>query len=114
MIETDDVAMASTDVDLSAAGSLRLVAMAADLAGRAQLSEALSRQAGTDMYRYTQEGGRVTLPVTVTGPLERLSVRVDVGDMALRAMRNRAIEEARKAIERNIPGFGDLFKRPPR
>ena len=114
VIETDDLAMASTDVDLSAAGSLRLVAMTADLAGRAQLSEALSRQAGTDMYRYTQEGGRVTLPVTVTGPLERLSVRVDVGDMALRAMRNRAIEEARKAIERKIPGFGDLFKRPPR
>jgi uncharacterized protein involved in outer membrane biogenesis len=114
VIETDDVAMASTDVDLSAAGSLRLAGMTADLAGRAQLSEALSRQAGTDLYRYTQEGGRVTLPVTVTGPIERLSVRVDVGDVALRAMRNRAIEEARKAIERKIPGFGDLFKRPPR
>ena len=49
VIETDDVAMASTDVDLSAAGSLRLVAMTANPAGRAQLSEALSRQAGTDM-----------------------------------------------------------------
>jgi uncharacterized protein involved in outer membrane biogenesis len=114
VIETDDVAMASTDVDLTAAGSLRLAEMAAHLAGRARLSEALSRQAGTDLYRYTQEGGRVTLPVTVTGPIERLSVRVDVGDVALRAMRNRAIEEARKAIERKIPGFGDLFKRPPR
>ena len=114
VIETDDVSMASTDVDLKAAGSLRLAGMTADLAGRAQLSEPLSRQAGTDLYRYTQEGGRVTLPVTVTGPIARLSVRVDVGDAALRAMRNRAIEEARKAIERKIPGFGDLFKRPPR
>jgi AsmA-like protein len=114
VIETDDVAMASTDVDLSAAGSLRLAGMTADLAGRAQLSEALSRQAGTDLYRYTQEGGRVTVPVTVTGPIDRLSVRVAVGDVALRALRNRAIEEARKAIERKIPGFGDLFKRPPR
>jgi uncharacterized protein involved in outer membrane biogenesis len=114
VIATDDVEMASTDVDLRAAGSLRLAVMAVDLAGRAQLSEALSRQAGTDLYRYTQEGGRVTLPVTVTGPIERLSVRVDVGDAALRALRNRAIEEAQKAIERRIPGFGDLFKRPPR
>jgi uncharacterized protein involved in outer membrane biogenesis len=114
VIETDDVAMASTDVDLSAAGLLRLAGMTADLAGRAQLSEALSRQAGTDLYRYTQEGGRVTLPVTVTGPIDRLSVRVDVGDVALRAMRNRAIDEAKKAIEKKIPGFGDLFKRPPR
>ena len=105
--------MASTDVDLSAAGSLRLAAMSADLAGKAQLSEALSRQAGTDLYRYTQEGGRVTLPVTVSGPIERLSVRVDVGNVALRAMRNRAVDEAKKAIEKKIPGFGDLFKRPP-
>ena len=114
VIETDDLSMTSTDVDLSAAGSLRLAAMTADLAGRAQLSEALSRQAGTDLYRYTQEGGRVTLPVTVTGPIAHLSVGVDVGDVALRALRNRAIEEAKKAIEKRIPGFGDLFKRPPR
>ena len=37
--------------------------MAADLAGRAELAAALSQQAGTDLYRYTQEGGRVTLSV---------------------------------------------------
>jgi len=114
VIETDDLAMTSTDVDLSAAGSLRLAGMSADLAGRAQLSDALSRQAGTDLYRYTQEGGRVTLPVTVTGPIAHLSVGVDVADVALRALRNRAIDEAKKAIEKRIPGFGDLFKRPPR
>ena len=114
VIETDDLAMTSTDVDLSAAGSLRLAGMSADLAGRAQLSDALSRQAGTDLYRYTQEGGRVTLPVTVTGPIAHLSVGVDVADVALRALRNRAIDEAKKAIKKRIPGFGDLFKRPPR
>src|SRR4051794_35495603 len=34
VIETDDVAMTSTDVDLRAAGSLRLAGMTADLAGR--------------------------------------------------------------------------------
>ena len=114
VIETDDLAMTSTDVDLSAAGSLRLAGMSANLAGRAQLSDALSRQAGTDLYRYTQEGGRVTLPVTVTGPIAHLSVGVDVADVALRALRNRAIDEAKKAIEKRFPGFGDLFKRPPR
>jgi len=113
-IETDDVAMASTDVDLSAAGSLRLAAMSADLAGKAQLSEALSRQAGTDLYRYTQEGGRVTLPVTVSGPLDHLSVRVDVGDAAMRALRNRVKDELDTLIEKKLPGLGGLFKRPPR
>ena len=106
--------MASTDVDLNAAGSLRLAAMTADLAGRAQLSETLSRQAGTDLYRYTQEGGRVTLPVTVTGPIQRLSVRVDVGDVAVRALRNRVRDDLEKVIEKKLPGLGELFRRKPR
>ena len=59
--------------------------------------------------RYTQENGRVTLPVTVSGPLGRLAVRVDLGDAAARAIKNRAAEEVNKAIQR---GLGSLFKRP--
>lgn len=114
VIETSDVSMTSTDIDLSAAGSLALAAMSADLTGRAQLSEALSQQAGTDLYRYTQEGGRVTVPVTVTGPLDRLAVRVDVGDVAKRAIRNKATEEAQKLIDKKLPGLGGLFRRKPR
>jgi uncharacterized protein involved in outer membrane biogenesis len=114
VIETSDVSMTSADLDLSATGSLALAAMSADLAGRAQLSEALSQQAGTDLYRYTQEGGRVTVPVTVTGPLDRLAVRVDVGDVAKRAIRNKATEEAQKLIEKKLPGLRGLFQRKPR
>ena len=113
VIETSDVAMVSTDVELSATGSLRLASMAANLAGRAQLSPALSQQAGTDLLRYTQEGGRVTLPVTVSGPLTQLSVRVDVGDVAKRAIRNKATEEAQKLIEKKLPGLGGFFRRKP-
>jgi uncharacterized protein involved in outer membrane biogenesis len=114
VIETSDVSMTSTDLDLSASGSLALAAMSADLAGRAQLSEALSQQAGTDLVRYTQEGGRVTVPVTVTGPLDRLTVRVDVGDVAQRAIRNKATEEAQKLIDKKLPGLRGLFQRKPR
>jgi uncharacterized protein involved in outer membrane biogenesis len=113
-IETSDLSMTSADLDLSAAGSLALAAMSADLAGRAQLSEALSQQAGTDLYRYTQEGGRVTVPVTVTGPLARLAVRVDVGDAAKRAIRNKATEEAQKLIDKKLPGLRGLFQRKPK
>jgi hypothetical protein len=80
-----------------------------------RLSEALSQKGGTDLYRYTQEGGRVTLPATVSGPLSNLSVRIDVARAAGRALRNRANEEIQKAIERNLPGgLGGLFKKPPR
>ncbi len=116
VLATDDFSMASTDVDLSASGTLQLASMGTEFAGRAQLSEALSNQAGTDLYRYTQEGGRVTLPVTVTGPIANLSVRVDVGDVAKRAIRNKATEEAKKAIERNLPAGlrGLIPRRPPR
>jgi uncharacterized protein involved in outer membrane biogenesis len=114
VLETTEVSMVSNDVELSAAGTVRLSSMAADLAGRAQLSAALSQQAGTDLYRYTQEGGRVTLPVTVTGPIRDLAVRVDVGDVAKRAIRNKAAEEAQKLLERKLPGLGGLFQRKPK
>ncbi|HEX7085709.1 MAG TPA: AsmA family protein [Vicinamibacterales bacterium] len=109
VMATQDLAMSSTDVDLHAAGTVRFADMTAQFAGQVQLSEALSKQAGTDLYRYAQEGGRVTLPVTVTGPIQDLAVTVDVTGAARRAIRNRAIEETKKAIERNLPGLGGLF-----
>ncbi len=114
VMTTRDLSLASTDVDLTASGTLRLATMTAEFAGRVQLSETLSQQAGTDLYRYAQEGGRVTLPVTVTGPIENLSVRVDVGTAAMRAIRNRATEEAKKALERTLPGgLGGLIRKRP-
>lgn len=100
---TTDLTLHSTDVDLAAAGTVNIASLNTEFAGRVQLSEALSAQAGTDLRRYAQEGGRVTLPVTVTGPLGNTTVRVDLEEAATRAIRNRAIDEAQKAIERNIP-----------
>ncbi len=116
VITTNDFAMTSTDVDLVGAGTVSMASLTAKLVGQARLSEALSKQGGTDLYRYTQEEGRVTLPATVSGPLGNLSVRIDLGDAMTRAVRNRAAEEARKAIERNLPGgLKGLFpRRPPR
>jgi AsmA-like C-terminal region len=115
IISTRDFAMTSTDLDLNGAGTLQLATMTANLKGQVRLSEALSQKGGTDLYRYTQEGGRVTLPATVSGPLANLSVRIDVAGAAGRALRNRANEEIQKAIERNLPGgLGGLFKKPPR
>jgi uncharacterized protein involved in outer membrane biogenesis len=109
---TNDFAMTSPDVDLLAAGTIALDSMSTAFNGRVQLSEALSKQAGTDLYRYAQENGRVTLPVSVTGPMGDLSVRVNLVDAAARALRNRAEEEAKKALERNLPkGLRGLFGR---
>jgi uncharacterized protein involved in outer membrane biogenesis len=106
---TDDLRFESKDLLVNAAGSVRLDATAVNLAGKVQLSDELTRQAGSDLVRYTAEEGRVTLPATITGPADNLRVRIDVADMARRAITNRAIEEAQKRLK---GGLGGLIRRP--
>jgi uncharacterized protein involved in outer membrane biogenesis len=105
---TEDLRFESPNLLMNAAGTLRLDGSSVDLKGRAQLSDELSQRAGRDLVRYTQENGRVTLPVTITGPAASPHVRVDVVDAAKRALFNRAAEEAQKALKK---GLGGLFKR---
>ena len=97
---TDNLQFSSKDVDLTGAGALGLRDLAVDVAGRVQLSDELSRQAGRDLLRYTKEDGRVTLPVHVTGTPGRFRVTLDAGEAAQRALKNRATEEAAKALGR--------------
>lgn len=106
---TDDLRFESKDLILTAAGNVRLDASNVDLAGRVQLSDELTKQAGTDLTRYTAEQGRVTLPATIKGPADNLSVKIDVADMAKRAITNRATEEAQKQLKK---GLGGLMRRP--
>lgn len=113
VVATRDFVMMSTDTDLTGAGTIRLANMATRLDGHVRLSKALSAKGGTDLYRYAQEDGRVTLPASVSGPIDGLSVRIDVGEAAKRAIRNRATEEVNKAIERNLKGgLKGLLKKP--
>jgi uncharacterized protein involved in outer membrane biogenesis len=105
---TDDLKFESKDLLLIAAGTVRLDGSAVNLAGKVQLSDELTKQAGSDLTRYTAEQGRVTLPATITGPADNLSVKIDVADMAKRAITNRAIEEA----EKQLKGLGGLLRRP--
>ena len=102
---TDDLHFESPNLSLNAAGSVSLTSNIVDLKGKIQLSDALSQQAGRDLVRYTQEQGRVTLPATVTGPAASLSARIDVGDVAQRAVKNRANEEVQKALKKGLGGF---------
>lgn len=105
---TDDLRFESKDLLLAAAGTVRPDGGAINLRGQVQLSDELSRQAGRDLVRYTQEEGRVTLPATITGSAEAPVVRIDVAGVAKRALTNRATEEARKALKK---GLGGLFKK---
>lgn len=99
---TRDLRLESKDVDLLVTGSVRLDGSAVDLKGVARLSDALSQQAGRDLVRYTQEEGRVTLPATISGSAANPQVRIDVADVATRAVRNRATEEAQKAVKKGL------------
>jgi uncharacterized protein involved in outer membrane biogenesis len=102
---TQDLLFESDNLRLAAAGAMRLDGSNVQLAGKLQLSDKLTAEAGRDLVRYTQEQGRVTLPVTITGPVAAPVVRVDVADAAQRAIRNRAQEEAQKAIKKGLEGL---------
>lgn len=96
---TEDLRFTSKDLLLASAGSVRLDGSAINLAGQVQLSDDLSKQAGKDLVRYTQEGGRVTLPATITGSADAPHVMIDVAGLAKRALTNKAQEEAQKALK---------------
>ena len=51
----------------------------------------------------------MTLPATITGPADNLSVKIDGADMAKRAITNRANEEAQKQLKKGLDG---LLRRP--
>jgi len=111
-MSTPDLLLESKDVILNAQGTFGLVSSIVDLKGRVELSDALSQQAGRDLFRYTHDQGRVTLPVSVTGTIEAPRVHIDAADMARRAMLNaaseqkeRAKQEATKAISKKLGGF---------
>ena len=101
----DNLRLEGKDVSFSLAGVVRLDGSAVDLKGRAQLSEALTQQAGKDLVRYTQEGGRVTVPATIDGSAQSLRVHLDTADLAKRAVKNRATEETHKAIDKGVSSF---------
>jgi uncharacterized protein involved in outer membrane biogenesis len=104
-VSTNDLIFISRDLHLSAQGVVQLSAATVDLKGKLQLSDELSKQAGQDLLRYTQDQGHVTLPATITGPSSAPSVRIDVGDMAKRAVKNAATDEAQKRLKGGLSGL---------
>ncbi|ODS54272.1 MAG: hypothetical protein ABS36_11395 [Acidobacteria bacterium SCN 69-37] len=105
LARTTDLRFESNDVSLDGAGQLGLDGTHVDLAGRVQLSEALTQQAGRDLVRYTQQDRRVTIPVTITGSAGNMDVRLETTDVLRRAITNKAVEEAGSAIRRGLGGL---------
>lgn len=98
----ESVALEAADFGVRGAGTLRLRDSAIALQASLTLSEALSQQAGRDLYRYAREDRRVVLPARIGGTLSAPSATIDIGEAARRALRNRIEEEAGSLIDRLI------------
>jgi AsmA-like C-terminal region len=88
VVSTDDLKLRSPDFDLLARGTLTLPTKALDLRGDLMLSEAMSKKAGTDLYRYTHEGNRIVLPAIVGGTLASPKASIDAEAALKRGLRN--------------------------
>ena len=100
MLRAQAFSIRSPDADIAGTGSLNLDTEMLD--GRADLvlSEALSAQAGTDLY--TREGNRVLLPASIGGTLPMPRLTIDAAAAAKRGLRNE-IERRLKGV---LEGFG--------
>jgi uncharacterized protein involved in outer membrane biogenesis len=106
VLRLSTLTFASPDVDVDGRGALDLSAAVVDIAGQARLSEALTAQAGRDLVRYTADGNRVTVPVTVTGAINAPQVRVDAAAVLRRAAQN----EVKSQIQKQTSGLLDKLK----
>jgi hypothetical protein len=103
-MSSSDLRMESRDFDMSGEASMRL--SSGRIGGRADvvLSPELTAQAGTDLRRYAQQDGRVTVPATFEGTLQHPKVSLDIGEAARRALGNELKRRATSILE-------DLFKK---
>jgi AsmA protein len=87
-VRSDDLTLQSPDFDIFARGTLALATKALDLRADLVLSEALSAQAGRDLYRFTRAGNRIVLPTILEGTLGQPRVRIDAGAAVRRGLGN--------------------------
>jgi uncharacterized protein involved in outer membrane biogenesis len=88
VLRAQTLSLQSADADMVGTGSLSLATDALDGRVDVMLSEKLSAQAGTDLYRYTREGNRVVLPASIGGTLPAPRLTIDAGAAVKRGLRN--------------------------
>jgi len=102
VLTAEALSLQSRDADIVAQGTLSLASKALDGHADVSLSEELSKQAGTDLYRYTQEGNRIVLPASIGGTLSSPRLTIDAGAAVKRGLKNE--------VERRMKGLLDRFK----
>ncbi len=102
VLRADPFTFHSQDADMTGSGTLNLDSDALNGNVNVLLSEALSKQAGTDLIRFTREGNRVLLPAAIGGTLQNPRLTIDVAAATKRGLRN----EAERRLQDLFKGFG--------
>jgi|SRR5688572_43033 len=102
ILRAEPFAMRSRDMDIVGSVTLKLDTQALDGALDLSLSEELSKQAGTDLIRFTREGNRVVLPGRISGTMAAPRLTIDAAAAAKRGLRN----EMQRRLKGFLEGFG--------
>ena len=102
ILRADPSSMRSRDADIVGSVTLNLDTQALDGALDLSLSEDLSKQAGTDLVRFTREGNRVVLPARIGGTIAAPRLTIDAAAAAKRGLRN----EVERRLKGLLEGFG--------
>jgi uncharacterized protein involved in outer membrane biogenesis len=92
----------TADLDVTGSGTYDLPTGRLALSVDVILSEALSQQAGRDLYRYAREDKRIVLPASIGGTLAQPATTIDLGRAIGRGLQNRIEEELRSIFDKAI------------
>ena len=99
VFRAEDLSLRSPDADITGSGTFDTATDALEGRFDLVLSEELSKQAGTDLIRFTREGNRVVVPARLGGTLGAPRLTIDAGAAAGRGLRNE--------VERRLKGLLD-------
>jgi hypothetical protein len=98
-VTSENLALASRDFDMRGRGTVRLSTGEVNARADVILSQELTAQAGTDLRRYAQQDGRVILPATIGGTLDRPAISLDLASATRRAVENELKRRASSWLE---------------
>jgi AsmA protein len=109
VFRAEQFSLRSPDADITGSGTLDAANDALDGRFDLVLSEELSKQAGTDLIRFTREGSRVVVPARLGGTLAAPRLTIDAAAAAGRGLRN----EVERRLKGLFDGIGGSPDSPP-
>jgi uncharacterized protein involved in outer membrane biogenesis len=103
ILRAEPLSLRSRDADIVGSVTLNVDSQALDGMADLSLSEELSKQAGTDLIRFTREGNRVVLPARFGGTIAAPRLTIDAAAATKRGLRNE--------VDRRLKGFLEGFGR---